>query len=99
MSKNDFFPLLPLRDIVVFPGMIAPLFVGRDKSIKALNEVPTVIVQGQYDMVCPPLTADDLYTVMPHADFRLIPDAGHSASEPGITHALIDATDIFKRYL
>jgi proline iminopeptidase len=68
-------------------------------SIKELNEVPTVIVQGQYDMVCPPLTADDLYTVMPHADFRLVPDAGHSASEPGITHALIDATDIFKRYL
>ena len=39
MSNTDFFPLLPLRDIVVFPGMIAPLFVGRDKSIKALNEV------------------------------------------------------------
>ena len=39
MSKTDFFPLLPLRDIVVFPGMIVPLFVGRDKSIKALNEV------------------------------------------------------------
>ena len=39
MSKNDFLPTLPLRDIVVFPGMIAPLFVGRDKSIKALNEV------------------------------------------------------------
>jgi proline iminopeptidase len=35
---------------------------------------------------------------MPHADFRLIPDAGHSASEPGIIDALIDATDIFKRY-
>ena len=68
------------------------------ESIKKLNEVPTVIVQGQYDMVCPPQTADDLYKVMPHADFRLIPDAGHSASEPGITDALIDATDIFKRY-
>ncbi len=39
MSKNDFFPSLPLRDIVVFPSMIVPLFVGRDKSIKALNEV------------------------------------------------------------
>ena len=39
MSKTDFFPTLPLRDIVVFPGMIMPLFVGRDKSIKALNEV------------------------------------------------------------
>ena len=39
MSKSDFFPSLPLRDIVVFPGMIVPLFVGRDRSIKALNEV------------------------------------------------------------
>ena len=39
MSKTDFSPLLPLRDIVVFPNMIVPLFVGRDKSIKALNEV------------------------------------------------------------
>jgi len=39
MSKTDFFPCLPLRDIVVFPGMIVPLFVGRDKSIKSLNEV------------------------------------------------------------
>ena len=39
MSKSDFLPCLPLRDIVVFPGMIVPLFVGRDKSIKALNEV------------------------------------------------------------
>ena len=39
MSKSVFSPCLPLRDIVVFPGMIAPLFVGREKSIKALNEV------------------------------------------------------------
>jgi len=39
MNKNIFFPSLPLRDIVVFPGMIAPLFVGREKSINALNEV------------------------------------------------------------
>ena len=39
MSKTDFLPCLPLRDIVVFPGMIVPLFVGREKSIKALNEV------------------------------------------------------------
>ena len=39
MNKNIFFPSLPLRDVVVFPGMIAPLFVGREKSINALNEV------------------------------------------------------------
>ena len=42
MNKTEFFPCLPLRDIVVFPGMIVPLFVGRDKSIKALNEVMKV---------------------------------------------------------
>ena len=39
MIKREFVPTLPLRDIVVFPAMIIPLFVGRDKSIKALNEV------------------------------------------------------------
>ena len=39
MNKTAFFPLLPLRDIVIFPGMIVPLFVGREKSTKALNEV------------------------------------------------------------
>ncbi len=39
MIKTDLLPCLPLRDIVVFPGMLVPLFVGRDKSIKALNEV------------------------------------------------------------
>ena len=39
MSKNDFLPLLPLRDIVIYPNIIVPLFVGREKSINALNEV------------------------------------------------------------
>ncbi len=39
IKTNLSLPLLPLRDIVVFPGMITPLFVGRDKSIKALEAV------------------------------------------------------------
>ena len=38
-DRNKVYPVLPLRDIVVFPGMIAPLFVGREKSVKALEEV------------------------------------------------------------
>ena len=39
MEVKITYPLLPLRDIVVFPSMVIPLFVGRDKSITALNEV------------------------------------------------------------
>ena len=38
-EKNSTYPVLPLRDIVVFPHMIVPLFVGREKSVKALEEV------------------------------------------------------------
>ena len=39
MSLKDTKPLLPLRDIVIFPTMVVPLFVGREKSINALQEV------------------------------------------------------------
>ena len=66
MNKNDFFPSLPLRDIVVFPGMIVPLFVGRDKSIKALNEVMktnkkiVLITQKNAEIDIP--TGKDLYS-------------------------------------
>ena len=38
-SSGNAFPVLPLRDIVVFPHMIVPLFVGREKSVLALEEV------------------------------------------------------------
>ena len=45
MTETKTLPLLPLRDIVVFPHMIVPLFVGREKSVRALEEVmrPTMI--------------------------------------------------------
>ena len=38
-TQSQIFPVLPLRDIVVFPHMIVPLFVGRDKSVRALEDV------------------------------------------------------------
>ena len=66
MSKTDFLPSLPLRDLVVFPGMIVPLFVGRDKSIKALNEVmktnKKIILVTQKNAEVDDPSSEDLYT-------------------------------------
>jgi proline iminopeptidase len=63
--------------------------------VERIRHIPGVIVQGRYDVVCPIVTAWELAQRWPEADFRIVPDAGHSAFEPGITHELITATDEF----
>ncbi len=75
-------------------------FVGQRDLIeeaKKLSEIPTTIIQGRYDMVCPPISAWELKNVLPLAKFEIIPDAGHSAMEVGVTSALIEATEAFKK--
>ena len=61
------FPLLPLRDIVVFPGMVVPLFVGREKSVAALEAAMSgnkdIFLLAQLDPGCEDPSADDLYDV------------------------------------
>ena len=57
-----------------------------------LKNIPGVIVHGRYDIVCPLENAWDLHHAWPEARLEIVPDAGHSASEPGIVHALIQAT-------
>ena len=75
-------------------------FVGeRDmlsESAQKLSHIPTTIVQGRYDMVCPPISAWQLARAMPHATFIMVADAGHSAMETGITSALVTATDNYR---
>lgn len=75
-------------------------FVGdRDliaESKDKLAFIPTIIVQGRYDMVCPPITAWELSRSMPHAEFHIIADAGHSAMETGTLSALVAATEKYK---
>lgn len=66
------------------------------KQTAILSNIPTIIVQGRYDMVCPPQTAWALHQVMPQAQFTMVADAGHSAMEPGVTSALVAATEQFK---
>ncbi|MFT8472009.1 prolyl aminopeptidase [Acetobacter persici] len=69
------------------------------RDVDRIRHIPTVIVQGRYDMATPVRTAWDLHRAWPEADFRLINAAGHALFEPGILSALLEATDRFAREL
>lgn len=60
-----------------------------------LHAIPGVIVHGRYDVVCPLEQAWALHRAWPQSELKVIPDAGHSAAEPGIVDALITATNLF----
>ena len=64
--------------------------------ISRIRHIPTTIVQGRYDVVCPIVSADDLVRVFPEADYHIINDAGHSAFEPGTRARLIEAMESLK---
>ncbi len=61
-----------------------------------IGHIPAEIVQGRYDMICPPRTAFDLAAHWPAARLTLVPDAGHSALEPGVRRALVAAVERFR---
>lgn len=63
------------------------------EHVSAIRKIPGIIIQGRYDMVCPMQSAWELHKAWPEAEFEVIRDAGHAASEPGIADALIRATD------
>jgi proline iminopeptidase len=65
-------------------------------NVDKIRHIPAVIVQGRYDVVCPPESAWALHRAWPEADLRIVQDAGHSAHESGILHELIEATDKFR---
>jgi proline iminopeptidase len=64
-----------------------------------MADVPGVIVQGRYDLICPLRSAWELHRAWPAAELRIVPDAGHAAFERGIRSALVEATDRFAREL
>lgn len=66
------------------------------RNVDRIRHLPAVIVQGRYDVVCPPLSAYRLHQAWPEAKFHMIADAGHAALEPGIAAALVTATERFK---
>lgn len=77
----------------VHDGWFEPGQLIRDAG--RLADIPTVIIQGRYDLCTPAVTAFELHQALPAADFVLVDDAGHAYDEPGILDALITATDRF----
>lgn len=78
-------------------SFLAPDQILRDA--RRLHDIPGVIVQGRYDMVCPAQSAWALHRAWPQAALHIVADAGHSATEPGIIDALVRATDAFAKRL
>ncbi|MFN4143157.1 alpha/beta hydrolase, partial [Aestuariivirga sp.] len=61
-----------------------------------LRGIPGIIIQGRYDVVTPARTAWDLHRAWPEAEFVMVPDAGHTATEPGTAEQLVKATETFR---
>jgi proline iminopeptidase len=73
-----------VHDAFLAPNQI----LGR---IARIRHLPCTIVQGRYDIICPPSTADTLARAWPEAEYVVVPDAGHSVREPGTTRELVAA--------
>lgn len=74
-------------------GWLEPGQLLRD--LPKLHGIPAVIIQGRYDLVCPFQNAWELHQAWPGSELLEVPDAGHSAGEPGISRALVATTDRF----
>jgi ATP-dependent Lon protease len=103
---NQTFPLLPLRDIVVFPGMVVPLFVGRDKSVAALEAAmeasKDIVLIAQLDPGCDDPEGDDLYDVGVIAQvlqLLKLPDGTVRVLVEGQTRARLSALEDVGAYL
>ena len=71
-------------------AFLAPNQILRD--VARLADIPAILVQGRYDIICPLQSAWDLHRAWSQSELQIVPDAGHAASEPGIVDALVKAT-------
>ena len=96
-DRDRVYPVLPLRDIVVFPGMIVPLFVGREKSVKALEEVMRddkhILIVTQKDAQNDDPTPDEIYengTIASVLQLLKLPDGTVKVLVEGLKRAKVD---------
>lgn len=79
--------------------MLNGAFMQEDQllnNVDRIRHLPAVIVQGRYDVICPPISAYRLQQAWPEAKFHMVGNAGHAAMEPGIATELVRATEQFK---
>ncbi|MDY6991125.1 MAG: prolyl aminopeptidase [Pseudomonadota bacterium] len=69
------------------------------RQVNRIRHIPAVIVQGRYDVICPPISAWELHQAWPESELIMVADAGHALSEPGIQAALLAATAQFAHKL
>ncbi len=108
-EKATLFPVLPLRDIVVFPHMIVPLFVGRDKSVRALEDVmkedKQILLVAQKDAAVDDPASEDIHTVgtigavlqllkLPDGTVKVLVEGGNRAR----IQSFAENTDFFQAY-
>ena len=86
--ENHYF----VHDCFLEPGQLL-------RDVGRIRSLPGMIVQGRYDLDCPPYTAARLHEAWPEAEYILLPDAGHVAFEPSIARELVAATERLKRRL
>ena len=63
------------------------------KGIDKIRSIPSTIIHGRYDVICPIHTAYHLHTIWPEADYIVVPDSGHSSLDDGVRTRLIEATE------
>lgn len=68
------------------------------ENVSRIRHIPTAIVQGRYDVVCPARSAWDLHKAFPEAELYIVPNSGHAASEPATRAKLVEFTDRFRLY-
>lgn len=91
-----------------FAGMETHYFVNgcfiedgqilKKENIAKIAHIPITLVQGRYDMICPPQVAYEMHNALPLSTLHYVPDAGHAATEPGTKRRLIEACDEHLQY-
>jgi proline iminopeptidase len=69
----------------------------KKENVDRIRNIPTTIVQGRYDVVCPPITAWNLHKEWLESKLHFVDDAGHSAMEPGTRKKLTEVCDEYAK--